>query len=159
MKQNRNSRRINEQAREKLASILLFEISDPDLALVTVTGVEVSVDKSFMRAYISCDNDRYDEVSAALGRAKGRVRALLGRSLGWRVTPELDFRIDVTTDEAERIARALEVVPPTLGVEKDEFGYPVELAGDGEDGETDTEADEASEPETDEDEVCANGED
>ncbi len=133
MKQNRNSRRINEQAREKLASILLFEISDPDLALVTVTGVEVSVDKSFMRAYISCDNDRYDEVSAALGRAKGRVRALLGRSLGWRVTPELDFRIDVTTDEAERIARALEVVPPTLGVEKDEFGYPVAPAGDDED--------------------------
>ena len=133
MKQNRNSRRINEQAREKLASILLFEISDPDLTLVTVTGVEVSVDKSFMRAYISCDNDRYDEVSAALGRAKGRVRALLGRSLGWRVTPELDFRIDVTTDEAERIARALEVVPPTLGVEKDEFGYPVAPAGDDED--------------------------
>ena len=133
MKQNRNSRRINEQAREKLASILLFEISDPALALVTVTGVEVSVDKSFMRAYISCDNDRYDEVSAALGRAKGRVRALLGRSLGWRVTPELDFRIDVTTDEAERIARALEVVPPTLGVEKDEFGYPVAPAGDDED--------------------------
>ncbi len=125
MKQNRNSRRINEQAREKLASILLFEISDPDLALVTVTGVEVSVDKSFMRAYISCDNDRYDEVSAALARAKGRVRSLLGRSLGWRVTPEIDFKIDVTTDEAERIARALEVVPPTLGVEKDEFGYPI----------------------------------
>ncbi len=139
MKQNRNSRRINEQAREKLASILLFEISDPDLALVTVTGVEVSVDKSFMRAYISCDNDRYDEVSAALGRAKGRVRGLLGRSLGWRVTPELDFRIDVTTDEAERIARALEVVPPTLGVEKDEFGYPVEVAKD-------DEADAAAEP-------------
>ena len=53
------------------------------------------------------------------------VRSLLGRSLGWRVTPELDFRIDTSTDEAERIARALEVVPPTLGVEKDEFGYPV----------------------------------
>ncbi len=129
MKQNRNSRRINEQAREKLASILLFEISDPDLALVTVTGVEVSVDKSFMRAYISCDSDRYDEVTSALARAKGRVRSLLGRSLGWRVTPELDFRIDATTDEAERIARALEVVPPTLGVEKDEFGYPVDDGG------------------------------
>ncbi len=140
MKQNRNSRRINEQAREKLASILLFEISDPDLALVTVTGVEVSVDKSFMRAYISCDSDRYDEVTSALARAKGRVRSLLGRSLGWRVTPELDFRIDVTTDEAERIARALEVVPPTLGVEKDEFGYPVadggaEKAADGDEAE------------------------
>ena len=130
MKQNRNSRRINEQAREKLASILLFEISDPDLALVTITGVEVSVDKSFMRAYVTCDADRYDEVEQALARAKGRIRSLLGRSLGWRVTPELDFRIDPSTDEAERIARALEVVPPTIGVEKDEFGYPFEPQGE-----------------------------
>lgn len=125
MKQNQNSRRTNNLAREKLANILLFEVSDPDLALVTLTGVEVSVDKSFMRAFFTCDAERYDEVEAALGRARGRIRSLLGRSLGWRVTPELDFRIDTSTDEAERIARALEVVPPTLGVEKDEFGYPV----------------------------------
>ena len=129
MKQNQYSRRTNALAREKLASILLFEVSDPDLALVTVTGVEVSVDKSLLRAFVSCDAERYDEVTAALARAKGRIRSLLGRSLGWRVTPELDFRIDTTTDEAERIARALEVVPPTIGVEKDEFGYPVEPSG------------------------------
>ena len=126
MKQNQHSRRTNEQARVKLANILLFEISDPDLALVTITGVEVSVDKSYLRAYVSCDAERYDEVEAALARAKGRIRSLLGRSLGWRVTPELDFRIDTTTDEAERISRALEDAPATLSVEKDEFGYPIE---------------------------------
>ena len=125
MKQNQYSRRTNALAREKLASILLFEVSDPDLALVTVTGVEVSVDRSFMRAFVTCDAERYDEVTAALARARGRIRSLLGRSLGWRVTPELEFRIDTTTDEAERIARALEDVPPTIGVEKDEFGYPL----------------------------------
>lgn len=128
MKQNQGSRRTNELAREKLASILLFEVADPDLALVTVTGVEVSVDRSFMRAYVSCEPERYDEVMAALGRAKGRIRSILGRSLGWRVTPELAFAIDTTTDEAERIARALENVPETMAVEKDEDGYPV--AGD-----------------------------
>ena len=138
MKQNQHSRRTNEQARVKLANILLFEVSDPDLALVTITGVEVSVDKSYLRAYVSCDAERYDEVTAALARAKGRIRSLLGRSLGWRVTPELDFRIDTTTDEAERISRALEDVPPTLSVEKDEFGYPVEPA----DGTSDPASDE-----------------
>ena len=104
MKQNQNSRRINQMAREKLGYILLFEVSDPDLELITLTGVEVSIDKSFCRAYISCDRDRYESVSAALERAKGRIRSLLGRSLGWRVTPELSFSIDTTTDEAESIA-------------------------------------------------------
>lgn len=132
MKQNKNSRRVAEQAREALAHILLFDVADPDLKLVTVTGCEVSVDKSFMRAYISCEPERYEEVLAALNRAKGRIRSLLGRALRWRVTPEIDFRIDSSTDEAERIGRALENVPPTLGVEKDENGYPVEGAGRGE---------------------------
>lgn len=125
MKQNQFSRRTNEIAREKLSWILLFEISDPDLQLVTVTSCEVSVDKFFMRAYVSCEPDCYEKVLAALKRAKGRIRSLLGHALNWRVTPELDFKIDTTTDEAERIAQALEVVPPTLGVEKDEFGYPL----------------------------------
>jgi ribosome-binding factor A len=125
MKQNQNSRRINEQAREKLASILLFEVSDPDLALVTLTGVEVSVDKSLLRAYVSCEPDRYEQVSQALERAKGRIRSLLGRSLAWRVTPELIFEIDTTADEAERISEALKDVPPTMSVTKDAEGYPL----------------------------------
>lgn len=126
MKQNHNSRRINAQACEKLAQILLFEISDPALMLVTLTGVEVSVDKSVLRAYISCESERYDEVSAALARARGRVRSLLGRALGWRVTPEVIWQIDTTVDEAERIERALQDVPPTMEIEKNDEGYPVD---------------------------------
>ena len=134
MKQNSGSRRSNELAREKLANILLYEIADPDLAFVTITGVEVSVDRSFMRVYVSWEPDRYDEVLAALARAKGRIRSLLGRSLGWRVTPEIAFTIDTTTDEAERIARALENVPETMSIEKDEQGYPVEHEDGSEEG-------------------------
>lgn len=125
MKQNQNSRRMGQQAREKLGYILLFEMSDPDLQLVTLTGCEVSVDKSVVVAYVSCDSARYDKVTTALERAKGRIRSLLGHALGWRVTPELVFRIDTTADEAERISRALQNVPETLSVEKDEDGYPV----------------------------------
>ena len=125
MKQNNATRRLGEQLREKLGYILLFEVSDPRLDLVTLTGVEVSIDRSFARAFVSCDGDRYDEVLEALASAKGRIRSLLARSLDWRVTPELDFRIDRSTDEAERIARALENAPETIGVEKDEEGYPL----------------------------------
>ena len=117
---------MGQQAREKLGYILLFEVSDPDLQLVTLTGCEVSVDKTMVVAYVSCDSSRYDEVTAALARAKGRIRSLLGHALGWRVTPELVFRIDTTADDAERIGRALQNVPETLAVEKDEFGYPLE---------------------------------
>ena len=119
MKQTQATRRLGEQLREKLGYILLFEVSDPRLDLVTLTAVE------FARVYVSCDASRYDEVMEALASAKGRIRSLLARSLDWRVTPELDFRIDRSTDEAERITRALENVPATLAIEKDEDGYPI----------------------------------
>ena len=125
MKQNNATRRLGEQLREKLGYILLFEIADPRLDLVTLTGVEVSIDRSFARVFVSCDGDRYDEVMEALASARGHIRSLLARSLDWRVVPELDFRIDRSTDEAERISRALENVPATLVVEKDEEGYPI----------------------------------
>lgn len=135
MKQNQYSRKSNEIAREKLANILLFEMADPDLRFVTVTGVEVSVDHTLLRAYVSCDASRYDKVSAALTRSKGRIRSLLGRALGWRVTPELDFRIDTTVDEGERIDRVLNEVQPSSFIEKDEFGYPIVAEDEAEDSE------------------------
>ena len=54
MKQTQATRRLGEQLREKLGYILLFEVSDPRLDLVTLTAVEVAVDRSFARVYVSC---------------------------------------------------------------------------------------------------------
>ena len=129
MKQTQATRRLGEQLREKLGYILLFEVADPRLDLVTLTGVDVAVNHSFARMYVSCDASRYGEVMEALAAAPRRIRSLLARSLDWRVTPELEFRIDRSTDEAERISRALENVPATMSIEKDEDGYPIEDAG------------------------------
>ncbi|AEB07150.1 ribosome-binding factor A [Coriobacterium glomerans PW2] len=125
MKQTSATRRLGEQLREKLGYILLTEISDPRLDFVTITGVEVSTDRALARVFITCERDRYDDVAEALESAKGRIRSILARSLDWRVTPELDFRIDQATDEAESITRALKNVPETLSVAKNEEGYPI----------------------------------
>ncbi len=133
MKQNEATRRLAQEAREKIATIIQQEISDPRLRDVTVTGCEVAVDRSICRVYVAAAVDRYDDVLAGLESAKGRIRSLFGRSLTWRVTPELVFCIDRSTDEAMRITEALKNVPPTMSVPKDEFGYPlVEAEGDGE---------------------------
>ena len=133
MKQNSATRRLAEEAREKIATILMMEISDPRLDLVTVTGCEVSVDRSVCKVWVSADPDSYDEVLEGLQSAKGRIRSLLGRSLTWRVTPELIFQIDRSTDEAQRIAEELKNVPPTMSIPKDEFGYPLPAEEEGSD--------------------------
>ena len=125
MKQDKISRRTNEALREALASILLYQITDPRLAFATVSAVEVSRDRSVAKVYVSAERGHEAEVADGLESAKGRIRSLLGGELSWRVTPELRFAIDTSLDEAERIEAALKEVPPTLAVEKDDQGYPL----------------------------------
>lgn len=108
MKQGSTNRKVNEQAREVIASILLFEISDPRLTLVTITGCEVSYDRSVCNVYYSADRNEYEDVAAAFEKASGRIRSLMARKLSWRVAPALRFILDKSVDEAERIASALE---------------------------------------------------
>ena len=59
MKQSSSNRKVNEQAREVIASILLFEISDPRLELVTVTGCEVSYDRSVCNVFYTTEPERF----------------------------------------------------------------------------------------------------
>ncbi len=107
MKQNAASRKVNEQAREVIASILLFDIADPRLGMVTITGCEVSFDRSACNVFYATDPDRYAEVEAAFEQAKGRIRSLMAKKLSWRQAPELRFSLDRSVDEAEAVAMAL----------------------------------------------------
>ena len=107
-------RRMDEKVREAVAEILAVEVSDPRLMLVTVTGAKVSPDRSVASVYVSASPERYEEVLAGLESARGRVRSMLGRSVGWRVTPELRFFIDESVDAGAKMAEALTHIPPTL---------------------------------------------
>ena len=89
MKQSNANRKVNEQAREILANILLFEVSDPRLRMVTLTGCEVSFDRSVCNVYYATEPDRYEEVAAGFAAAAGRIRGLMGKELSWRVTPAI----------------------------------------------------------------------
>lgn len=120
MKTNRNSRRFAEQAKEALAQIILFELNDPHVEFVTVTGCDVSVDKSYIQAYITTDSPHTQKAVDALNHAKGRIRTELGKRLHWRVTPKIDFMVDPATEAAERLSYALENVPPSLKKKEDE---------------------------------------
>ncbi|MDR3687137.1 MAG: 30S ribosome-binding factor RbfA [Coriobacteriia bacterium] len=118
MKQTPNTRKLGEQAREVVASLLVSEVSDPRVRLVTITGAEVSPDRSVLLVFVSADPERYDEVLAGLESAKGRLRSMIGHALGWRVTPELKFYIDTSVDSGMTIDEALRQVPPTLVAER-----------------------------------------
>ncbi|MDO4533180.1 MAG: 30S ribosome-binding factor RbfA [Coriobacteriia bacterium] len=107
MKQGSSSRKVNEQARQILADILLFDVSDPRLRDATITGCEVSFDRSYCNVFYTTKPDAYEKTAEAFDRAKGRIRSLMAKRQSWRVTPELRFILDETIDNAERIDYAL----------------------------------------------------
>lgn len=67
--------------REQVASILLYDISDPNLRMVTITGCDVSPDKRNAKIYYTADKSQYDKVQQSFDKAKSYIRKLLGDSL------------------------------------------------------------------------------
>ena len=137
MKQTPRTRKVNESVREAVATMLLEDIADPRLALVTVTGAEVSPDFSVATIYVIAhgDEERYAEVLAGLESAKGRIRSLLGKRVKMRLTPELTFAIDASVDQGMRIAEALKDVPPSMLVADDAESDADAPSGTGDPGE------------------------
>lgn len=101
------NRKVDEQAREVISNILLFEVSDPRLELVTVTGCKVSYDRAYCDIYFTCEPERYEQVEAALASAKGHIRSLMAKKLDWKQAPELRFHVDETVDAAEKLGKYL----------------------------------------------------
>lgn len=99
------NRKVDEQAREVIANIMLFDVSDPRLELVTITGCSVSYDRAYCDVYYTVEPERYAEVEAAFASSKGHIRSLMAKKLDWKQAPELRFHIDETVDAAEKLNR------------------------------------------------------
>lgn len=90
--------RIEELFREELNSLLDSEMSDPRLAGVRVTSVELTRDGSRARAWFTSTHTEAGEreVLATLERASGFLRSRLCEALPLKRAPELRFRSDPT---------------------------------------------------------------
>jgi len=105
----RRPERLGEQIREEVSQIILGELNDPRIGLVTVTDVEVSSDLRNARVYVSILGSE-EEIAHSLGALKaasGFIRWHLGQSLNLRHLPELHFAHDKTARTATRIEEIL----------------------------------------------------
>lgn len=103
------NRKVDEQARETIANILLFDVSDPRLQLVTITGCKVSFDRACCDVYYTVEPDRYEAVKAAFASAKGHIRSAMAKLLNWKQAPELRFHYDESVDAAEKLEYFLQL--------------------------------------------------
>lgn len=89
--------------------MLLHEINDPRLRLVSVTDVTVDRELSYADVFVSAleGAQRSSEVLQGLDSAGGFIRRELARRVELRAFPRLRFHWDPTPENADRIERAL----------------------------------------------------
>ena len=94
--------RVNEVVRESLADAL-ERMSDPRLAMVTITGVDVSPDLRHATVWYSALGREDTEVERALRAASAHLRTTLGREVRLKYLPRLHFREDPAIEAGERV--------------------------------------------------------
>jgi ribosome-binding factor A len=100
-----NTRRLAERISQIVAEMLERRIKDPRLGFVTVTEARLTSDLReatvFYTVYGSPEEQA--ESAAALRSATGVIRSEVGRLIGLRHTPSLEFVADSLPENAQRI--------------------------------------------------------
>ncbi|MGH7814477.1 MAG: 30S ribosome-binding factor RbfA [Candidatus Binataceae bacterium] len=97
--------RVGEAILRELSTMLIRDLKDPRLRGVTLTGVKMTDDLRRGRVYFSHLEGAAKAPGAVAGfkSAAGFIRREVGRALGLRFTPELDFEFDPGLERAARI--------------------------------------------------------
>ena len=101
--------RVADAIRAAVAEILLRELKDPRVGMVTITAVRISNDLRHAKVLFSVFGDVEQRAAtlAGLRRAAGFIRRQLARRIELRVTPELSFEFDPGLEQSERLAQLL----------------------------------------------------
>lgn len=101
--------RVAEAVQETIAELLLREIKDPRIGMITLTGVRMSADLRHARVLFStlADAPEREQSLRGLRSAAGFIRTQVARRLKLRVAPEIVFEFDPSLEQAERVARLL----------------------------------------------------
>lgn len=95
MASNNRTRRIAEEIRKIVSTMLINGIKDPRInSLVSVTDVEVTSDLSYAYIYVSILGGDEESTLDGLKSACGHIRREVGKNIKIRHTPEIIFKID-----------------------------------------------------------------
>ncbi len=93
--------RIKTVTAENLESI----VKDPDLGFVTVTDVRVTGDLQHASLFYTVfgDEEQRETTARLLEGSKGRLRSFVGKQLGIRLTPTLEWIADAIPENAAHL--------------------------------------------------------
>ncbi len=102
-------RKVADRIHVIVAEMLERRIKDVRLGFVTVTDVRVTGDTQHASIFYTVLGDEDDRAAstAALESAKGLIRSEVGKQLGMRHTPTLEFILDALPETAAHIEELL----------------------------------------------------
>jgi ribosome-binding factor A len=129
----RRAARVAERIREEASQIILYELQDPRLGLITVTKVDISADLRYATIYVSVLGSEGTRRAALRGleSARGLVQRRIGRSLRLRETPALRFEYDPSIEKSIQMSRLLDQVAAELPDEGQADSDDTDCADDG----------------------------
>ncbi len=101
--------RVGETVRAEISEMILRDLKDPRIGLVTITDVVMSPDLRQARVYFSRigTKEESEESLVGLTKAAGFIRRELGRRLKLKFAPELRFLHDDSLETGARISDLL----------------------------------------------------
>ena len=104
------TQRIESEIQRVLAALIAREVKDPRVGNVTVTAVSVAPDMGSARVFFTPFAALHPpaQVREGLTHAAGFLRGELGRRLGLRHAPRLEFVFDESVESAARLTRLID---------------------------------------------------
>lgn len=104
--------RVASLIREEVGAILIREFGDRSPGFTTVTDVKMTPDLKIAKVYFSVfgNNEVKKKTLAMLGDEKPHIRQLVGSHLHMKFTPSLQFYLDDTLDQVDRINSLLKKI-------------------------------------------------
>ena len=101
--------KIADRIKVIVAETLEIRVKDPRLGFVTITDVRVTGDLQHASVFYTVfgGEEERAETAAALESAKGVLRTEVGKGIGLRLTPTLEFLADAVPENAAHIDELL----------------------------------------------------
>lgn len=105
----RRQQRVADAIRDELSELVVYELADPRIRLLGITGVHLSPDgkKADVLVRTEGGDQERDATLAALGNASGFLRRQLGSRLSLRQAPDLRFVSDTGAASNDRMESLL----------------------------------------------------
>lgn len=104
------AQRVGERIQEELAILLIRNVADPRLDMVTITEVDVDRELAYATIYVTASGgeEREEEVLEGMESASGYLKSELAARIQLRSFPQLRFRWDVAHERGQRIEELLD---------------------------------------------------